>query len=259
LEGKPIGDNWIMVTQTEYDSFRIDPKSMLSLSSNSPTLKVEKLIDSQHCSIANQARSQDVSKVLEPSYIPTTANEQVPFNATASEKSNLPPGDICGVISKASKGFVNKCEYVVSKHDHTSNMLLVDHGVSGGVNGNDVCVLKTFHNVNIIGIDNHHLTDVPIGTVGCVVSIQKDPGIVNMHPYGLLGKNSSIHSTCQLEPCCLCMLLVVINRLRLWMDMLYHWLFKLDFQGYTSALTQTLNPNICLMCSLLLRMNGTLQ
>jgi hypothetical protein len=32
------------------------------------------------------------------------------------------------------------------------------------------------------------------------VSIQKDPGIANMHQYAMLGKKSSIQSTCQLEP-----------------------------------------------------------
>jgi hypothetical protein len=155
LEGKPIGNYWIMVTQTEFDSFRINPKNMLSLSTNAPTLKVEKFNDSWHCSLTNQARVQDVSKVLEPSYVPTTANEQVLFNATSSENSNLPPGDICGVISKASKRFVNKCEYVMSKHEHTSNMLLVDRVDSG----NEVCVFKTFFTVNIIGMDNHQLLE----------------------------------------------------------------------------------------------------
>jgi hypothetical protein len=108
LECKPIGDNWIMVTQTEFDSFRIDSKNMLSLSWNAPILKVEKFNDSRRCSLDNQARAQDVSKVVESSYVPTTANEQVLFNATASENGNLPPGDICGIISKSSKGFVNK-------------------------------------------------------------------------------------------------------------------------------------------------------
>jgi hypothetical protein len=63
-----------MVTQTEFDSFRIDPKNMLSLSSNAPTLKVEKFNDSWHFSVANQARDLDVTNVLEPSYVPTTAN-----------------------------------------------------------------------------------------------------------------------------------------------------------------------------------------
>jgi hypothetical protein len=73
-----------MFTQTEFDSFRIDSKNMLSLSLNAPKLKVEKFNDSRRCSFAIQARAQDVSKVLESSYVPTTANEQVLFNATAS-------------------------------------------------------------------------------------------------------------------------------------------------------------------------------
>jgi hypothetical protein len=79
-------------------------------------------------------------------------------------------------------------------------MLLVDRGVSGGVNGNDVFVPKTIFTVIIIGIDNHQHTNVPIETVGRVVSIHKDPGIANMHLYALLGNHLSIHSTCQLEP-----------------------------------------------------------
>jgi hypothetical protein len=95
-------------------------------------------------------------------------------SATSSGNSRLPPGDICRVISKASKNFVNKCEYLVSKHDHTSNMWLVDRSANVGVAGNDVRVLfKTFCTVDIKGIDNHQLTVIPIGTVGGVVSTQK--------------------------------------------------------------------------------------
>jgi hypothetical protein len=92
LEGKPIGDDWIMVIQKKIESFRIDPSNVLSLASNSltsisasvpeistsavqytpagmflcgikrdaplfPTLKEEKFNDSWHCSFENQARA----------------------------------------------------------------------------------------------------------------------------------------------------------------------------------------------------------
>jgi hypothetical protein len=91
--------------------------------------------------------------------------------ATSSGNSILSPCDMCCVISKASKRFVNKCEYLVSKHDHNSNMSLVDRGANCGVAGNDVSVLfKTFRNMDIKGIDSFQLTNVPIGTVGGVVS-----------------------------------------------------------------------------------------
>jgi hypothetical protein len=120
--------------------------------------------------------------------------------ATSSGNIKLPPGDIRCVISKASKRFANKCEYLVSKHDHTSNMSLVDRGANGGVAGNDICVLfKTFCTVDIKGIDNHQLTNVPIGTVGGVVSTQNGPVIAIMQQYAFLGKASSIHSPCHLE------------------------------------------------------------
>jgi hypothetical protein len=61
-----------------------------------------------------------------PSNTPSDDADTRPIHAaTSSGNNNLPPGDICCVILKASKIFVNKCEYLVSKHDHTSNMSLV--------------------------------------------------------------------------------------------------------------------------------------
>jgi hypothetical protein len=36
LEGKPVGNDWIIATQKDFDSFRIDPVNMLSLASNAP-------------------------------------------------------------------------------------------------------------------------------------------------------------------------------------------------------------------------------
>jgi hypothetical protein len=74
-------------------------------------------------------------------------------------------------------------------------MSLVDRGANGGVAGNDVRVLfKTNCTVDIRGIDNHQLTDVPIGTVGGVVTTQKGPVIAIMHQYDYLEKvHQSIH------------------------------------------------------------------
>jgi hypothetical protein len=88
--------------------------------------------------------------------------------------------------------------FFVSKHD-TSNMLLVDRVANGGVAWNDFCALfKTFCTVDVKVIDNHQLINVPIGTVGGVVSTQKGPVIANMHQCAKLSKGSSIHSPFQL-------------------------------------------------------------
>jgi hypothetical protein len=124
LEGKPIGDDWIMVTQKEFDSFRIDPKNLLSLASNAPpnipatiaskqtsavqytpadmfrrgmkrdatlfpTLKDEKFNDSWHRSFVNQARAQDVSELLDSNYVPTTASEHELFTKKKKYVSSI--------------------------------------------------------------------------------------------------------------------------------------------------------------------------
>ena len=54
-----------------------------------------------------------------------------------------------------------------SRHDS-----LVDRGSNGGVAGEDVRVIKkSRRTVNIRGIDNHELVDIPICLVGGVVVI----------------------------------------------------------------------------------------
>ena len=111
--GTPINDNWSGITQTDFDTFRVDPSYVSSLhggttvpgstavSSSSapstatkyspaelfrrgikrdpslfPTLKDEKFNDSWHRSFSNQARAQDVSEVLDPLYTPSTTEER---------------------------------------------------------------------------------------------------------------------------------------------------------------------------------------
>jgi hypothetical protein len=60
-------------------------------------------------------------------------------------------------------------------------------------------IFRTSHTVDIKGIDNHHVNNIGIGTVGGVFNTQKGHVIAFMHQYSLLGKGSSIHSPSQLE------------------------------------------------------------
>jgi hypothetical protein len=60
-------------------------------------------------------------------------------------------------------------------------------------------IFRTSRTVDIKGIDNHHVNNIGIGTVGGVVNTQKGPVIDIMHQYALLGKGASIHSPSQLE------------------------------------------------------------
>jgi hypothetical protein len=60
-------------------------------------------------------------------------------------------------------------------------------------------ITLTSHTVDIKGIDNNHVNDIGIGTLGGVVNTQKGPVISIMHQYALLGKGASIHSPSKLE------------------------------------------------------------
>jgi hypothetical protein len=126
------------------------------------------------------------------------------INAAKSNTKNIPPGDICRVMSKSSTRQANmsQIQYHVSYHKATmvNSLSLIDRGANGGVAGEDVHVLfHTSRTVDIKGIDNHHVNDIGIGTVGGVVQTQHGPVIAIMHQYALLGKGSSIHSPSQLE------------------------------------------------------------
>ena len=126
------------------------------------------------------------------------------INAAKSKGKSLPPGDIRRVMSKSSTRQVNLAhmEYRVSFHDSitVNSMSLIDRGANGGVAGDDMRVIfRTNRSVDIKGIDNHHVNDIGIGTVGGVVQTNKGPVIAIMHQYALLGKGPSIHSPSQLE------------------------------------------------------------
>ncbi len=128
------------------------------------------------------------------------------MNATKTGK-HLPHGDIRRILSSTgtkSQLFTLKANvhviYSISNYRTSSQKSLVDHGTNGGVAGNDVCVIYcTDCQVDIQGIDNHQLTDVPIGTIGGVVMTQKRPVIAVMHEYALFGKGNTIHAPGQLE------------------------------------------------------------
>lgn len=53
--------------------------------------------------------------------------------------------------------------------------------------------------VNICGIDNHEITEIPIVTAGGVVCTQHGDVIAIMHQYAWHGKGKTIHSSGQLE------------------------------------------------------------
>jgi hypothetical protein len=124
--------------------------------------------------------------------------------AKSSGTDHLPPGDICRVMSKSSTRRVNSTyiENFVLKHEAllAHSRSLIDRGANGGVAGDDVRIIfRTNRTVDIKGIDNHHVNNIGIGTVGGAVQTQHGPVIAIVHQYALLSKGASIHSPSQLE------------------------------------------------------------
>ena len=79
---------------------------------------------------------------------------------------------------------------------------LVDQGANGGIAGGDCRVIHsqpTGRTVDVQGIDNHQLTDIPLVTAGAVVATQCGNVILIMHQYAHMPQGKTIHSAIQLE------------------------------------------------------------
>lgn len=93
---------------------------------------------------------------------------------------------------------------VSSRKIAKTTMGLVDRGANGSVGGSD-CVWiggsTSAHprTVSITGIDNHQLTNVPVGTVGAHAISNRGPVIVIFNETAYTGRHTSIVSSLQLE------------------------------------------------------------
>ena len=85
--------------------------------------------------------------------------------------------------------------YAISScHAAGNKSSLVDCGTNGGIAGDDVCIIaKTGKMVNIQGIDNHRINEIPIVTAGGAINVQKGPVIAIMHQYAYTGKGICIY------------------------------------------------------------------
>ena len=90
--------------------------------------------------------------------------------------------------------------YSVSQHASGKNGSLVDRGANGGIAGDDVRIIdRTHRSVDVRGIDNHQLTNIPIVTAGGVATSQHGDVIVILNQYAYTGKGRTIHSCAQME------------------------------------------------------------
>ena len=124
--------------------------------------------------------------------------QAVKSSGTNTAKSQNLPADIRNVLSKNNtrSGNVHELMYKVSAHDASSDVSLVYRGANGGIAGNDVRVIEKLHrHVDVQGIDNHRMTDIPIVTAGGVTKIQRGEVVLILNQYAYVGKGSSIQSS----------------------------------------------------------------
>jgi len=69
---------------------------------------------------------------------------------------------------------------------------VVDCGAKGGIAGSDVCVIeKSERSVDVRGIDNHEIVNIPIVTAGGVVTTQCGPTIAILHQYAYTARQDN--------------------------------------------------------------------
>ena len=90
---------------------------------------------------------------------------------------------------------------VASYSTSTCKGALVDRGANGSIAGEDVRIISTdpIRQVDVQGIDNHQVVNIPIVTAGAVINTQKGEVIAIMHQYAYIGKGKTIHSCGQME------------------------------------------------------------
>ena len=148
---------------------------------------------------------QDISTVTD-----TNANQSLLLNAARSKAASLKPGDIRRVLSdslSSKDSTSNKLKitmhimYRVSQQVHHPSIgALVDRGANGGIAGNDVRIIsKTDRTVDVSGIDNHEMNNLPIVTVGGTVCTQRGEVIVILNQMARVPNGKTILSSIQME------------------------------------------------------------
>ena len=91
--------------------------------------------------------------------------------------------------------------YRTAQGSRINNMALVDRGANGGLAGDDMIKMSVSETqkVDVIGINNTILKDLPMGTGAARITTTSVPIIGIFHQYAWLGEGRSIHSSLQIQ------------------------------------------------------------
>ena len=131
---------------------------------------------------------------------PPDTSTQTLVNKCLTE-SGIDPTDIQNVMSVSyAKRNISSHERYIFARDNQSNHQLIDRGANGGLAGADMRIIHTTpRQINIVGIDDHELTDLNVDTAAALLDTKKGPIIGVFHEYAHLGKGRSIHAPGQME------------------------------------------------------------
>jgi hypothetical protein len=138
--------------------------------------------------------------------------------AHMTKRTPLPPTNIQRILSSSlakkdtpkteitidgkiyRQAHIHNTIYHASNHRSNRRGALINRGANGGIAGADVRIInKTGQFVDVQGIDNHQMVDIPIVTAGAVIQTQRGEVISILHQYAHAGKGKTIHSSGQLE------------------------------------------------------------
>ena len=214
-------DQWKLLSQEEraaWNSLTKDTKSaILGLNQTKPN-------PNQRQSFVHDVTSDEIDLPSDNDNDNVASPTDILVNS-ASSNGDISPADIRKVLSTVNNSKPNQSTkqqeeiningvkyrkvnkhviYTVSEHKQDNNASLVDRGANGGIAGNDVRLIPSLSThptktVNVMGIDNHQITSIPLASVGGISTSQHGPVILIFHQYAHYGKGKSIHSPIQME------------------------------------------------------------
>ena len=140
-----------------------------------------------------------------PPLCPSSPSHPVQSKSPAPPTSNSPtkhnPHEVTFAGTTYREVMLHNIVYWTSQHRSVRKGALVDLGANGGIAGDNVHVTMTGSHpqVDVQGINNHQLVNIPLATVGGVLLTQKGPIIGIFNQFAYTGKGRTILSSRQME------------------------------------------------------------
>ena len=146
---------------------------------------------------AKEATAGDIRKILS---VPNEKGHNNVKGKAQVNKSEVHKPDT--VIDSTTYRAMNAhITYSISSTNRFHKKSLIDRGANGGVAGDDVRIISYHPNkkVDVMGIDNHSVSSIPVATAGGVVNSTVGPVIVILDQCACMGKGNSMHISVQME------------------------------------------------------------